>query len=78
MKRSNDFRPLVFVIDFSVYNFFENFSYLLTLFTDLCVGGCNLEASEEGAINIGGLQVSTFYFKSTFLCRLKTIQIIAR
>ena len=24
--------------------------------SDLCVGGCNLEASEEGAINIGGLQ----------------------
>jgi len=22
----------------------------------LCVGGCNLAASEEGAINIGGLQ----------------------
>lgn len=24
--------------------------------SDLCVGGCNLEASEEGPINIGGLQ----------------------
>ncbi|CAH2036954.1 unnamed protein product, partial [Iphiclides podalirius] len=24
--------------------------------SDLCVGGCNLHASEEGAINIGGLQ----------------------
>ena len=24
--------------------------------SDLCVGGCNLAASEEGAINIGGLQ----------------------
>jgi len=24
--------------------------------SDLCVGGCNLEASEEGAINISGLQ----------------------
>lgn len=24
--------------------------------SDLCVGGCNLYASEEGAINIGGLQ----------------------
>ena len=23
---------------------------------DLCVGGCNLAAAEEGAINIGGLQ----------------------
>jgi dihydropyrimidine dehydrogenase (NADP+) len=31
--------------------------------SDLCVGGCNLHASEEGAINIGGLQqygVETF------------------
>eukprot|EP01134_Creolimax_fragrantissima_P000723 CFRG0723T1 len=31
--------------------------------SDLCVGGCNLDASEEGAINIGGLQqfaVETF------------------
>ena len=27
--------------------------------SDLCVGGCNLEASEEGAINIGGLQQFT-------------------
>lgn len=24
--------------------------------SDLCVGGCNLQASEEGPINIGGLQ----------------------
>ena len=24
--------------------------------SDLCVGGCNLAAAEEGAINIGGLQ----------------------
>lgn len=24
--------------------------------SDLCVGGCNLHATEEGAINIGGLQ----------------------
>ncbi len=31
--------------------------------SDLCVGGCNLAATEEGAINIGGLQhfaVETF------------------
>ena len=31
--------------------------------SDLCVGGCNLAAVEEGAINIGGLQhfaVETF------------------
>ena len=25
-------------------------------FSDLCVGGCNLAAAEEGPINIGGLQ----------------------
>lgn len=24
--------------------------------SDLCVGGCNLYATEEGPINIGGLQ----------------------
>lgn len=24
--------------------------------SDLCVGGCNLAATEEGPINIGGLQ----------------------
>lgn len=24
--------------------------------SDLCVGACNLQASEEGAIKIGGLQ----------------------
>jgi NADPH-dependent glutamate synthase beta subunit-like oxidoreductase len=24
--------------------------------SDLCVGGCNLQAVEEGPINIGGLQ----------------------
>lgn len=24
--------------------------------SDLCVGGCNLQATEEGPINIGGLQ----------------------
>lgn len=24
--------------------------------SDLCVGGCNLQAAEEGPINIGGLQ----------------------
>ena len=27
------------------------------MISDLCVGGCNLDASEEGPINIGGLQV---------------------
>lgn len=37
--------------------------------SDLCVGSCNLEASEEGPINIGGLQqfavevrLSLFFF----------------
>ena len=35
--------------------------------SDLCVGGCNLYAAEEGPINIGGLQqfateVTTVYF----------------
>lgn len=48
--------------------------------SDLCVGGCNLQASEEGAINIGGLQqyatevcqhikafaiISTIFFETT-------------
>ncbi|XP_033636477.1 dihydropyrimidine dehydrogenase [NADP(+)]-like [Asterias rubens] len=33
--------------------------------SDLCVGGCNLHASEEGAINIGGLQqFATEIFKA--------------
>lgn len=33
--------------------------------SDLCVGGCNLQASEEGAINIGGLQqFATEVFKN--------------
>ncbi len=34
--------------------------------SDLCVGGCNLYASEEGPINIGGLQqfaTEVNYFK---------------
>ena len=36
----------------------------VTLISDLCVGGCNLDASEEGPINIGGLQVllTLFFF----------------
>ena len=33
--------------------------------SDLCVGGCNLYASEEGPINIGGLQQF-----ATEVCRL--------
>ena len=42
------------------HDFFEYFFTSLctvTLISDLCVGGCNLDASEEGPINIGGLQV---------------------
>lgn len=40
--------------------------------SDLCVGGCNLHATEEGAINIGGLQhfavdVSNLTFGTNFL-----------
>jgi dihydropyrimidine dehydrogenase (NADP+) len=35
--------------------------------SDLCVGGCNLYASEEGPINIGGLQqfATEVYFESS-------------
>jgi NADPH-dependent glutamate synthase beta subunit-like oxidoreductase len=43
---------------------FYSFPFIFFLFnqgmvcptSDLCVGGCNLYASEEGPINIGGLQ----------------------
>lgn len=30
--------------------------------SELCVGGCNLAGTEEGAININGLQVRCFFF----------------
>ncbi|XP_078074940.1 dihydropyrimidine dehydrogenase [NADP(+)]-like [Mustelus asterias] len=39
--------------------------------SDLCVGGCNLHASEEGAINIGGLQ----QFATEVFKEMKTPQI---
>jgi NADPH-dependent glutamate synthase beta subunit-like oxidoreductase len=34
--------------------------------SDLCVGGCNLYASEEGPINIGGLQQFAVDVKEEF------------
>lgn len=40
--------------------------------SDLCVGGCNLEASEEGAINIGGLQ----QFAVEMFQRMKISQVL--
>lgn len=40
--------------------------------SDLCVGGCNLEASEEGAINIGGLQ----HFAVEIFQKMKIPQIL--
>lgn len=39
--------------------------------SDLCVGGCNLAASEEGPINIGGLQ----QFATTVFKEMKVKQI---
>lgn len=39
--------------------------------SDLCVGGCNLQASEEGAINIGGLQ----QFATEMFMKMKIPQI---
>ncbi|XP_032884780.1 dihydropyrimidine dehydrogenase [NADP(+)] [Amblyraja radiata] len=40
--------------------------------SDLCVGGCNLHASEEGAINIGGLQqFATEVFKETKIPQIR-------
>ena len=41
--------------------------------SDLCVGGCNLYASEEGPINIGGLQ----QFATEILQKLRIPQIVA-
>jgi len=40
--------------------------------SDLCVGGCNLEASEEGAINIGGLQ----HFAVEMFKKMKIAQVL--
>ena len=34
--------------------------------SDLCAGGCNLHATEEGAINIGGLQQFATEVKNKF------------
>ena len=45
--------------------------------SDLCVGGCNLYASEEGPINIGGLQQfatevnASFTLPISFKCTFK-------
>eukprot|EP00039_Didymoeca_costata_P011338 m.158470 g.158470 ORF g.158470 m.158470 type:complete len:1082 (-) comp15137_c0_seq4:107-3352(-) len=39
--------------------------------SDLCVGGCNLAAAEEGAINIGGLQ----HFATEMFIKMKVPQI---
>lgn len=44
--------------------------------SDLCVGGCNLYASEEGPINIGGLQQFAIeMFKSMNIIQILTPQI---
>merc|ERR1719220_3221520 len=40
--------------------------------SDLCVGGCNLDASEEGAINIGGLQ----HFAVEMFKKMKIAQVL--
>jgi len=40
--------------------------------SDLCVGGCNLDASEEGPINIGGLQ----HFAVEMFKRMKIAQVL--
>lgn len=46
--------------------------------SDLCVGGCNLYATEDGPINIGGLQqfateVSKMYLDSSIFPTLHEI-----
>ena len=41
----------IYIYIYSIYPFMNDYNLL-----DLCVGGCNLAATEEGAINIGGLQ----------------------
>uniref|UniRef100_A0A8D8TTR7 Dihydropyrimidine dehydrogenase [NADP(+)] n=1 Tax=Cacopsylla melanoneura TaxID=428564 RepID=A0A8D8TTR7_9HEMI len=41
--------------------------------SDLCVGGCNLYASEEGPINIGGLQqFATEVFKDMGISQIRS------
>lgn len=45
--------------------------------SDLCVGGCNLYASEEGPINIGGLQhFATEVFKEMGIPQIKSPNVI--
>jgi dihydropyrimidine dehydrogenase (NADP+) len=41
--------------------------------SDLCVGGCNLAASEEGPINIGGLQ----QFATEIFQKMRIPQVLA-
>ena len=44
--------------------------------SDLCVGGCNLYASEEGPINIGGLQqFATEVFKEMRLPQTRDLSL---
>lgn len=41
--------------------------------SDLCVGGCNLQATEEGPINIGGLQqFATDVFRQIGIKQIKS------
>ena len=42
--------------------------------SELCVGGCNLYASEEGPINIGGLQQFATEVHVEFTLNLKRIR----
>ena len=44
--------------------------------SDLCVGGCNLYASEEGPINIGGLQQFATEVSTSILNSLLRSQVI--
>ena len=41
--------------------------------SDLCMGGCNLYASEEGPINIGGLQQFATEVLYDFLVTVKSV-----
>jgi len=44
--------------------------------SDLCVGGCNLYASEEGPINIGGLQQFATEVRSSSSATAKTADVL--
>lgn len=46
--------PFLFLFFSKIY--FDFYEGMVCPTSDLCVGGCNLYASEEGPINIGGLQ----------------------